>query len=739
MKSHKAVPFLVAVYILMMFTAPAFAAVIYVDADATSGVNNGESWANAYIDLQDGLATVTSGDEIWVAKGTYKPTTKADRTISFAMKDGVAIYGGFTGTETARNQRDWTTNVTILSGNIGNSNDARDNSYHVLTSSGATITSTSVLDGFTITGSNADGNFSNSSGGGMYNDGSSPTVTNCTFSGNTARNGSGMYNTSSSPVVTNCTFSGNSTTGGGGGGMYNESSNPMITNCTLLKNIGGIGGGIYNKNSSPTLVNSTFSENTALGTAGGIYNKDSNPTIINCTFSENSAGGNGGGMYNADSNPTITNCTISTSEAIFGGAMYNKNSNPIVNRCSFPGNSAISGGSGGGIYNKDSSPIVTHCIFSDSEADFGGGIYNDGGSPTVSNCIFSDNSVVMGDGGGMYNEASNSTVVNCIFFANSVVMGGGGGMCNESSSPTVSNCIFFANSVTISGGGIYNINSNITVINCILWDNSPDEIYDDISTSIVNYSIVKGGYTGIGNLDTNPLFVDPSSGNFRLQESSPAIDAGNDVAVAGVITDLEGNPRIAGAAVDMGAYESLISSPPPVVLPPVIPGLPLPIVITAEVSDITATGAVSGGNVVYPEGCTALLVGRGVAWDTVSPPTYPEDAATFDGWESGEYTSILTNLVPQTKYYIRAYVQYKLHNVLYTRYSEYIYNFTTPAIPGDVNGDKVLDLKDAILALKIVAGAAGNVAINLPADVNEDGKIGIEEAVYVLQHLGSAE
>ncbi len=170
-------------------------------------------------------------------------------------------------------------------------------------------------------------------------------------------------------------------------------------------------------------------------------------------------------------------------------------------------------------------------------------------------------------------------------------------------------------------------------------------------------------------------------------------------------------------------------------IPPVIPGPPLPIVITAEISNITDSEALSGGEVIYPEGCTALLVGRGGAWDTVSPPTYPQDASTFDGWESGGYTSGLTNLLPQTRYYIRAYVQYKLNGVVYTRYDADTYSFTTPALSGDVNGDKVLDLKDAILALKIVAGAAGNAAINLPADVNGDGNIDVEEAVYVLQNI----
>jgi hypothetical protein len=101
----------------------------YVNASAAGG--NGTSWACAFNDLQQALAASDAGDEIWVAKGTYKPTTGTDRTASFAMKNGVAIYGGFNGTETAQNQRNRATNVTILSGDIGTPNDNSDNSYHV--------------------------------------------------------------------------------------------------------------------------------------------------------------------------------------------------------------------------------------------------------------------------------------------------------------------------------------------------------------------------------------------------------------------------------------------------------------------------------------------------------------------------------------------------------------------------------------------------------------------------------
>ncbi|MFC1976187.1 NPP1 family protein, partial [Chloroflexota bacterium] len=135
----------------------------YVDADAT-GFNNGTSWMNAYTDLQEALTAAQSCDEIWVAAGTYKPTTGTDRGISFQLKSGLALYGGFAGNETSRDQRDWEANPTILSGDIGNSGDIADNSYHVV--SAVNIAACGILDGFTISGGVADGEFDTMRGGG---------------------------------------------------------------------------------------------------------------------------------------------------------------------------------------------------------------------------------------------------------------------------------------------------------------------------------------------------------------------------------------------------------------------------------------------------------------------------------------------------------------------------------------------------------------------------------------------
>lgn len=306
----------------------------YVNASATGG-NNGASWTDALTDLQDALAAANacpSITEIWVAQGAYKPTTGTNRTISFVMKNNLAIYGGFNGTETMLSQRNWVTNVTTLSGDLlgddgPNFANNSDNSTHVISNSG--LDNTAVLDGFTITRANG---ISVQNGGGMINNNASPTVTNCVFSGNMMSTagvggggGGGMTNhNSSSPIVTYCTFTGNLVTGAYGGGMFNLDSSPIVSNCTFSGNTttGGGGGGMYNQNSAATVTNCTFSGNSAAFGGGiGLFGSTSSSAVVtNCIFSGNEATTHGaGGMFIQNSSPTITNCSFSGNNATANG------------------------------------------------------------------------------------------------------------------------------------------------------------------------------------------------------------------------------------------------------------------------------------------------------------------------------------------------------------------------------------------------------------------------------------
>jgi hypothetical protein len=227
--------------------------------------------------------------------------------------------------------------------------------------------------------------------------------------------------------------------------------------------------------------------------------------------------------------------------------------------------------SGGGMGNFGSSPTVTNCTFSGNRSDSGAGMVNaNGSSPTVTGCRFLSNYAMedslYGDdpsGGGMANYDSSPTVTNCLFrqnIADSFYSGFGGGMANHgSSNPIVANCTFIENAASSGGGGggggMYNEDgSSPMVTNCVFWANYWNAISGD--TAVVTYSNVAGGWPGLGNIDADPLFVDPAGGNVRLQPGSPCIDAGDNTAVpAGVITDLDGNPRIENGTVDLGAYE----------------------------------------------------------------------------------------------------------------------------------------------------------------------------------------
>jgi len=354
---------LLSIVFLLLPPPVAEGATIYVDTRA-AGANDGTSWADAYTDLQTALATAADRDEIWVAQGIYRPTTGVDRSISFILRNSVALYGGFAGTETAREQRDWTANETVLSGNIGLPDTNADNSYHVVIGSGTNRTA--VLDGFTLSGGNADGPGSDRFGGGMFNDGGSPIINNCIFRGNNAGFiGGGIYNLSpdGSPTITDCTFSENIAEAGGGI-MNDRGSSPILRYCVFSDNSAIFGGGaIFNGENCNTIVtNSSFSNNAA-GDGGAILNNTGHSgriTITNSTFFLNSASSKGGALLNLLSD-AVTNCTFTgNSAAIGGGAMYNDTANPVVMNCTFYENNAF--GEGFSMFNNNSDPVVTNSI-----------------------------------------------------------------------------------------------------------------------------------------------------------------------------------------------------------------------------------------------------------------------------------------------------------------------------------------------------------------------------------------
>ncbi|MHC4642312.1 MAG: DUF1565 domain-containing protein, partial [Planctomycetota bacterium] len=179
---------LAACVFLSVIVCPTAGNLIYVNKDAT-GSNNGTSWQNAYTDLQSALSRAVTYDQILVAAGTYKPGTYPND--SFCMENGVGIYGGFPDSgDPNMADRDWHSNPTILSGDIGVEGYNQDNCRHVFYHpSGTNLSNSAVLDGFTITA----GYSTYTDGAGMYNEDCSPTISNCTFVGNIAVNGGGIY------------------------------------------------------------------------------------------------------------------------------------------------------------------------------------------------------------------------------------------------------------------------------------------------------------------------------------------------------------------------------------------------------------------------------------------------------------------------------------------------------------------------------------------------------------------
>jgi predicted outer membrane repeat protein/parallel beta-helix repeat protein len=300
---------------------------VYVDLQA-SGAQTGLSWTDAYTTLQDALTHVISGTEIWVAAGVYYPDdgvnqTAAVVTSTFVLTDGVAVYGGFAGTESSLAHRDWRTNVTILSGDLTQDDTTRHgvvtatdhisgtNAYHVVFSRGTA--ETAILDGFILTAGQATGPNQHDDGGGMYNTASSPTLTNLLFSGNYAsHNGGALFNAnSSSPQLTTVTFTGNHGNYRGGAIANMYACNPDFTNVIIAGNSAASGGGaMFNRQSSPTFTNVTIAGNHTNSKGGGLYNwETSYPTLTNTIIWGNTANTGNAQIYNRDGATPVVSYT----------------------------------------------------------------------------------------------------------------------------------------------------------------------------------------------------------------------------------------------------------------------------------------------------------------------------------------------------------------------------------------------------------------------------------------------
>ena len=438
---------------LGMLTAFSSSATRYYVKVGSTGAGTGLSWTNAFTDLQEALSVVITGDEIWVAAGQYRPTTSTDRTVSFVLRDGVDLIGGFAGTETSVDERDIASNPTTLNGDIGQLGEVLDNSFTILR--GSNITTTLLIDGFRIINAN----------------------------NTSSQNGGGFRITSSlggQLILRNCTFFSNRSTSYGGG-IYVASSNLTIENCEFLNNQSGNGGAIHNGNNN-----------------GG----DSNLVLRDCLFKGNTA--NSGA------------CLDNT-------ARYQS---LIIDRCFFTNN--LSANNVIVIDDFLSAKLMNSAIIGNSVNGFSSEVLrvNSFGSST-----------------------SPFDMINCTIAHNR----------NTSAS-------------TIQGAMVQLEDNHMRVSNCIIYGNTSYAGGQMRNGPIVSNSLVEGGYAaGTQILNSDPQFVDPNASaasnfdatgfDYTLLASSPAINVGNNAAVdPTALFDLALNSRVQGLAVDLGCYESSITT-----------------------------------------------------------------------------------------------------------------------------------------------------------------------------------
>lgn len=525
--------------LLAILAMPASATVRYVDASRPDNSGNGLTWATAHKYLQNALSAASDGDQIWVARGTYKPTNDPnDRNASFVMKEGVAIYGGFTSGQMNLNDRnsDPAENGTVLSGDIDDDGTPGGNSLHILYNADNNLTVRAFLDGFRISGGS---NY-------YYINGGPPSK------------GSAMYNKSSSPMINRCLFVFN-TSQQEGGAIYIEDSSPQISNCSFRGNASGAtGGAIYSSGGSPIITDCVFEFNVALNHEGGaIYlsNTGSLAEIRNCKFSGNQSFYSGGAIYKFNGSLKLNNCSFEANRnqfgrSVYGGAMVNVGSIRIENCNFFRNISAVTGGGGGGLSTYGDDCQILNTTFTQNSASRGGAIFSSGNTQ-LSNCLFQNNGAFTG-GGAVYNSGSPT-------------------MFGENS-PKFTNCTFRGNSAfsattyskDYGGGAIYNFGKGSPqLVNCVLWDNGGANTFNDggsnsvvptLAYTVLDASVVR--YSGVGpntviQVSQSPFVSDTDA---RLRPGSPAIDAGLNSANS-TATDLAGNQRIINGTIDMGAYE----------------------------------------------------------------------------------------------------------------------------------------------------------------------------------------
>ena len=552
--------------------------IIYVDFSAAAGANNGSTWKDAYIDLQDALdlARMGCGTEIWVSEGVYHPHNVNPLKL-FEMVDGVPMYGGFatdaTKNDTTMATRNWNSNQTVLSGNLqGLPTPSNLDSRTIIR---AKQLKSAKLDGFIITRSN-DPQFPSNSGGMEVYNSKKVEVNNCTFEYNYGSLGA-LVTDYSEIDISGCNFRNNETTMALHSLLCYKFQGNMVSiaNSEFTDNLTGV----YASDVHMDVTNTKFIRNSEQGVEWRNDNLDNDLNIIDCTFEDNRSVDRGGAVsaFAVESNINIirtdfigNSTSIAFDNPAFGNALAgggalclnvgDKVHEAMIRHCRFIDNSATNA-SGGAIFSGYGKIIITDCLFDDNFARYeGGAVTCDMHYFTyLVNCTFTKNTV------GPCTPPYTSCHVDASNNATLYVRGGSDALAPLVSRPRplITSCIFWGN------------NTDYAIGHERYWTLSPGHVLpligaNYISPSKVSFSIVedsngsgvswtdRSGEDWGDNLDVDPIFVGAT--DYQLKGTSPAIDKGNNILWFSSV-DLNSDTRIQNGRVDMGAYESDPANP----------------------------------------------------------------------------------------------------------------------------------------------------------------------------------
>jgi hypothetical protein len=496
----------------------------------TSGddTQDGSDWASAKRTLQDSISVAGYGTQVWLKQGTYHPNDAnpvvVDPDLSFSLKNGVEVYGGFAGSETSVDQRNPELYEVILSGDLNEDDidsdldgfadtNLNDNTHHIFYHpAGTNLDGSALLDSVTISSGVAP---STAGGAAMHNYIASPTIRKCTFTGNLANHygesGGALSLTYSSTIFENCIFSYNNAYKGGV--AYLEKSSATFTNCHFLNNESGHSGGAIDAYfSSDVFQNCLFqgNKNRSNGYYAGAVNSYVDKLVfLDCIFEDNIAYGSGGAFYGVG---TFERCTFRANSAIqssstntrVGGAVFLERDGSSITDCLFKENSAYRGAA----VHVSADSVISGCTFTDNIAGYGGGgIYVDGGS----NRLQIKNSTLSGNTADLYGGAIYSY---------------------QTAQLSIEHCTLIHNIAKVSGGGVYanDDTGSITINSSIIYDNLGGQVVSP--ESVLSHCIIQNGAMGTQISEQDPLLLPlgdyggltPTAPPSHL---SPAVDAGS--------------------------------------------------------------------------------------------------------------------------------------------------------------------------------------------------------------------